>query len=64
MQIPKDQILQWLRERGDNDQADQADQRLPDTVDTDEHGGLLAQHGINVQDLLQKFGGGGLGNLL
>jgi hypothetical protein len=63
MQIPKDQILQFLRDSGDHDKADQAEKKLPDTVDTDEHGGLLAQHGINVEDLLKKFGGG-LGNLL
>jgi hypothetical protein len=63
MQIPKDQILQLLRDRGDNEQADKAAQHLPDTVDTDQHGGLLAQHGINVEDLLTKFGGG-LGNLI
>lgn len=63
MQIPKEQILQFLRDRGEHEKADQADQRLPATVDTDQHGGLLAQHGINVEDLLKNFGGG-IGNLL
>ena len=63
MQIDKDQILQLLRDQGQHDQADQAQQSLPDKVDTDEHAGLLAQHGINVGDLVQKFGGG-LRNLL
>lgn len=63
MQIPKDQILQLLRDRGEHEQADRAAQRLPDTVDTEQHGGLLAQHGINLEDLLKKFGGG-LGDLL
>jgi len=63
MQIPKDQILQFLRDRGEHDDADQIAQRLPDTVDTDEHGGLLAQHGVNVEELLKNFGGG-LGNLI
>ena len=33
MEIPKDQILQMLRDRGNHDQAQQADQQLPDQVD-------------------------------
>ncbi len=64
MQIPKDAILQFLRERQENDKADHAAQHLPDTVDTDQHGGLLAQHGINVEELVEKFGGSALGNLV
>lgn len=64
MQIDKDQIIQFLKEKGQHQEADQAQQHLPDKVDTQEHGGLLAQHGIDVQDLLGKFGGGNLGKLL
>lgn len=64
MQIDKDQIIQFLQERGQNSEADQAQQNLPQQVDTDQHAGLLAQHGLPVEDLLGKFGGGGLGNLL
>jgi hypothetical protein len=63
MQFDKDQILQLLRSNGQHDQADQAAQQLPDQVDTEQHSGLLAQHGINVQELIQKFGGR-LGGLL
>jgi hypothetical protein len=58
MQFDKDQILDLLRSKGQHDQADQAQQSLPDQVDTDQHGGLLAQHGIDVGELMQKFGGG------
>ncbi len=58
MQISKDQIVSFLKERGDHQQADQAQQQLPDQVDTDQHADLLAQHGLNPQDLLKKFGGG------
>lgn len=66
MNIPKDQILQFLREQGQHDKADKAEQELPDQVDTEQHGGLLAQHGIDVQELIQKYGGdlGGLGGKL
>ena len=64
MNIDKSQILDLLRSRGDNDQADQAERELPDQVDTDRDGGLLERFGIDVGDVLKKLGGGGLGNLL
>jgi hypothetical protein len=64
MNIDKNQIIQLLREQG-HPQADQAEQELPDQVDTDQHANLLSKFGINPQDLLGKLGGGGgLGNLL
>jgi hypothetical protein len=59
MEIPKEQILQMLRDRGNHDQAQQADQQLPDQVDPDQHGDLLQQLGINPSELL-----GGLGDKL
>jgi hypothetical protein len=58
MEIPKEQILQFLQERGDSDQAAQADQELPDQVDTDQDAGLLSKFGIDPQELISKFGGG------
>lgn len=58
MQFDKSQIVEFLKERGQHDQAQQAEQQLPDQVDTNQHGGLLAQHGISVDDLIGKFGGG------
>ncbi|MBA2636794.1 MAG: hypothetical protein H0U79_00985 [Solirubrobacterales bacterium] len=57
-QIPKDQILSMLRDRGDQDKAKQAEQELPDQVDTDQHAGLLQKFGLNPQDLLGGLGGG------
>lgn len=57
MNIDKQQIIDLLRNRGDNDQADQANQELPDQVDTDRDSGLLSKFGINPQDLLGKLGG-------
>jgi hypothetical protein len=56
MEIPKDQILQLLRDRGDHDKAQQADQQLPDKVDTDQHADLLGKLGINPSDLLGDIG--------
>jgi hypothetical protein len=64
MQIDKNQILQLLRSQGDDAKAQQADQELPDQVDTDQHSGVLAKLGLDPQDLVSKLGGGGLGGLL
>lgn len=59
MEIPKEQILQMLRDRGKDDQAQQADQQLPDKVDPEKHGDLLSRFGIDPSELL-----GGLGDKL
>ena len=56
MEIPKDQILQLLRDRGDDDKAQQADKQLPDQVDTDQHSDLLEKLGIDPSDLLGTIG--------
>lgn len=64
MQIDKTQILELLRSSGDQQKADQADQELPQQVDTDAHAGLLEKLGINPADLIGKLGGGGLGGML
>jgi len=59
MQIPKEMILDLLRDRGRNDQAAQADQELPGQVDTDQHAGLLSKFGLDVGDVMRLVGGGG-----
>jgi hypothetical protein len=65
MNIDKNQILELLRSQGDHDKAQQADQELPDQVDTDRDSGLLSKFGIDPMDLIKKLGGGGgLGGLL
>jgi len=60
MQIDKSQILELLRSQGKNDEASQAEGELPDQVDTDQHGGMLSKYGLDIGDLLSRFGGGGL----
>ena len=62
MQIDKQQIMDLLRQQGDEGTAQQAESQLPDQIDTDKDAGLLEKYGINVQDLIG--GGGGLGGLL
>lgn len=59
MQIPKDKIIEMIRSRGDQDQADQASSELPEQVDTDKHGDLLSKFNIDPKNI-----GGGLGNKL
>jgi hypothetical protein len=56
MKIPKDKILELLRERGDHDKAAEAEQELPDQVDHEEHSDLLSKHGIDPQEALKKVG--------
>jgi DNA-binding protein H-NS len=56
LQIPKDKIIQFLKEQGDHDKAAKAEQELPDQVDHEEHSNLLAKHGINPSELVQKVG--------
>ena len=63
MQIPKEQILDLLRQQGDHDKAGKAEQELPDQVETDRDSGLLSRLGIDPQDLIGKLGGGLLGSL-
>lgn len=58
MQIDKDQIISLLRQRGDDSNADQAQQELPSQVDTDKDSGLLAKFGIDPSELLGGLGGG------
>jgi hypothetical protein len=57
MNIDKDTILKFLRERGDHDQAKQAEQELPDKVDHQEHAGLLSKFGIDPKELAGKIPG-------
>ena len=64
MKIDKNQIIELLRSQGDQDKVQDADRELPDEVDTDRDGGLLSKFGIDIGDLLTKFGGEGLGKLL
>jgi hypothetical protein len=58
MEIPKDKILELLRDRGEHDKAERADSELPDRVDPERDKGILDQLGIDPQDLLGKLPGG------
>jgi hypothetical protein len=58
MQIDKQQIIEFLKSRGDQGKVDQAQSELPDQVDTDQHAGLLERFGVNPADLIATFTGG------
>jgi hypothetical protein len=57
MEIPKEKILDMLRQQGDDDKAAQAEQQLPDKVDPEQHSDQLSKLGIDPQDLISKLGG-------
>ena len=59
MEIPKDKILELIKEQGKSDHVDQARQELPDQVDPERDSGLLQKFGLEPQDVLSKIGGGG-----
>ncbi|WP_432492610.1 MULTISPECIES: hypothetical protein [Kineococcus] len=70
MQIPKELVLQLIREKfNDDGKAQEADSQLPGQVDTEQHSGLLDKFGVNPSELIAKFtgggggGGGGLGGI-
>jgi hypothetical protein len=56
MEIPKDKIIETLRDRGEHDKADEAERELPDKVDHEEHSNLLEKHGIDPKEMLGKIG--------
>ena len=61
MNIDKDTILNLLRGNGQDSQAQQAEQELPDHVDTEQHAGLLEKFGISPAELIATVSGGGSG---
>ena len=64
MQISKQQVLEHLKGHGQDDKVQQADQLLPDTIDTDQHADQLGKLGINPADLLGGGAAGGIGDKL
>jgi hypothetical protein len=58
MEIDKNTVLDFLREQGKDQEATQADQELPDQLDTDRDAGLLERFGVDIGSLVQRFTGG------
>jgi len=57
VQIPKAMIVTFLRERGKDSLADQAEQHLPEQVDPARYSEQLQRYGVDVPALLAKLPG-------
>lgn len=64
MKIDKSQIIDLLRERGEDFKVNQAQDELPGTVDTKKDHDLLAKLGLDEQAIIGGLGDrlGGLGD--
>ncbi len=58
MEIDKGTIVNLLRERGDQQRAEEAERDLPGRVDTERDAGLLDRFGLDPQELVGKGLGG------
>jgi hypothetical protein len=61
MQIDKRQVVELLIARGEQTRVYEADQDLPDPVDTVEHREVLTRLGLAPDDLEAALGNGGPG---
>jgi hypothetical protein len=64
VKLDKQELVTLLRTQGDNDTAEQVEQRLPDEIDTDRDGGALDELGLDRTQLMAKLAGGGFGTTL
>jgi uncharacterized protein (DUF2267 family) len=58
MHIDKETVLRLLRDQGKTNEAKQAEQELPDHVDT-ERDARLGRFGVNSQDVIGRVTGSG-----
>lgn len=57
MQIPRQEVLRVLRRAGMTDSVDALAFVLPEVVDLDRDGELLARYGVSHDDLISRLGG-------
>ena len=57
MEIERQEIVDQLRGRSEDEAADRAERELPEQVDTDDDAALLHQLGINPADLIGGIAG-------
>ncbi len=58
MKIDKKQVVDMIKNRGDDKQANQAQTELPDQVDPEKDAGMLEKFGVDTKDLMGKLPGG------
>jgi hypothetical protein len=51
MQLTKQTVLEFIKDRGDDERLGKAEELLPDQIDTDRDAVLLAQLGVSPDDL-------------
>lgn len=51
MQVRKQTVVDFIKDRGDEDRVAEAEERLPDVVDTEENADVLAELGVEADDL-------------
>ena len=56
-QIPKAMVVERIRSQQGADKANQADNELPDKVDTDTDADLLQKYGLDPGELVNATGG-------
>ena len=57
MEIERQEIVDQLRGRSEDEAADRAERELPEVVDTDDDADLLHRLGINPADLIGGIAG-------
>ncbi len=58
MKIDKKQVVDMIKNRGDDKQAKQAQTELPEQIDPEKDAGMLEKFGVNPKDLMGKLPGG------
>jgi hypothetical protein len=51
MEIPKSMVIERIRSKSGADRANEADNELPDKVDTENDAGLLEKYGLTPDEL-------------
>ena len=51
MELKKQTVVDFIRQRGDEERVDEAEEILPEQVDTDRDEALLARLGVEADDL-------------
>ncbi len=57
MQIDKSTVVYVIRTKGDENTTDQAQQELPDPVDTDQNADLMDKYQIGITGKIAGMGG-------
>ncbi|MCW2698956.1 MAG: uncharacterized protein JWQ45_491 [Blastococcus sp.] len=64
MKLDRQELVTMLRTQGNNDTAEQVEQRLPEEIDTDRDGAVLDEMGLDRTQLMATLAGGGFGTTL